>query len=289
MQPRAFGDIQVSRVVEMEIYPLDAFAMLPDMTPEQFNRHRPLFDPYYTDYANKILRLSIHAYVVRTPHHTILIDTCFGNHKNRGTLLYNNLNTPWLDDLRKAGVAPEQVDYVLCTHLHVDHVGWNTRLVNGRWVPTFPNARYVFTRVDFEDRRTVPGRPGISGSFEDSVLPIVEAGQAVLVDDGHQIDDNIWIELTPGHSPGHGCIHLRSKGRQAMFTGDILHHPIQVYEPGLSSRACADPWLAIATRRQVLERLAETDTLLLPAHFRSPSGGLIRRAGDGYHLIWTEG
>jgi len=283
------GDVQVSRLVEMEIYPLDAFAMLPAMTADAFARHRPLFDPYYTDYARRILNLSIHAYILRSAHHTILIDTCFGNHKAREGTVYNDLDTPWLENLRRVGVAPEAVDYVLCTHLHVDHVGWNTRLEDGHWIPTFPNARYVFTRRDFEDRRTVPGRPGIGGSFEDSVLPVWEAGQAVLVDDGYQIDDQIWIEITPGHSPGHGCIHLRSKGRQAMFTGDILHHPMQVYEPHLSSRACADPYLAAATRRAVLERLAETDTLMLPAHFRSPAGGLIRRAGAGYRLVWTEG
>ena len=200
-------------------------------------------------------------------------------------------NSPFIEELASVGVHPEEVDFVLCTHLHVDHVGWNTKLLDGRWVPTFPNAKYIFSRNEFElwaaryeKGETVP----VPLVYEDSVLPIVEAGQAIIVEDTHQIDDGMWLEPAPGHTPGHVMLNLKSGEETALMSGDVIHHPLQLIRPEWSSRACEDPHLSAVSRTKMLERVADTNTLLCPAHFGSPTmGHVISHATDGfrYRLI----
>ena len=200
-------------------------------------------------------------------------------------------NSPFIEELASVGVHPEEVDFVLCTHLHVDHVGWNTKLLDGRWVPTFPNAKYIFSRNEFElwaaryeKGETVP----VPLVYEDSVLPIVEAGQAIIVEDTHQIDDGMWLEPAPGHTPGHVMLNLKSGEKTALMSGDVIHHPLQLIRPEWSSRACEDPHLSAVSRTKMLERVADTNTLLCPAHFGSPTmGHVISHATDGfrYRLI----
>ena len=200
------------------------------------------------------------------------------------------MNGPYLADLAAAGVAPEAVDFVCCTHLHVDHAGWNTRLVDGRWVPTFPNAKYIFARKEYEFWESLHkegAQARVPNVYDDSVLPVMEAGQAVLVDMDHQLDNGIWLEPAPGHTPGHILVNLKSGDEHAIFSGDVIHHPIQLLRPDWSSRACEDPELSAATRRALLERVADTATLLAPAHFASPTMGHVVGRGDafGYDLI----
>ena len=190
-----------------------------------------------------------------------------------------------LRDLAAAGVRPEEVDFVLCTHLHVDHAGWNTQLINGRWVPTFPNAKYIFARTEYEfwERRHLDGSEGpVPNVYDDSILPVMQAGQAVLVDADHQIDDGLWFEPAPGHTPGNVVVNLQSQGATGVLTGDVMHHPLQLIRPEWSSRACEDPVQSAATRRALIERYADTDTLIAPAHFASPTMGHIISKGDGF-------
>ena len=192
---------------------------------------------------------------------------------------------PYLADLAAAGVQPEEVDFVLCTHLHVDHVGWNTKLLNGRWVPTFPNAKYIFARKEYEfwEKRHVDGTEGpVPNVYDDSVLPVMEAGQAVLVDMDHQIDDGLWFEPAPGHTAGNVVLNLQSQGENAVLSGDVMHHPIQLVCPEWSSRACEDRVQSAATRRALIERYADTDTLIAPAHFASPTMVYIISKGDAF-------
>jgi glyoxylase-like metal-dependent hydrolase (beta-lactamase superfamily II) len=185
-----------------------------------------------------------------------------------------------LDDLHAAGVAPERVDVVVCTHLHVDHVGWNTRLVGGRWVPTFPNATYLFTGEEWEYWRHEK-----DACIADSVEPVVAAGQARLVDSDHAIDPWLRFEPSPGHTPGHVCLRLSTGAGEAVFAGDLMHRTVQVAEPQWSSRFCYDPKRAAATRRAFVERHADTGTLILPAHF--PRAGYIVREDGGHHFVPT--
>ena len=248
--------------------------------------------PRYIDPETIEVILCIQSYVIKTSHHTILVDTCVGNHKSRPARpSWHMQNAPFIEELARVGVHPEEVDFVLCTHLHVDHVGWNTKLLDGRWVPTFPNAKYIFSRNEFElwaaryeKGETVP----VPLVYEDSVLPIVEAGQAIIVEDTHQIDDGMWLEPAPGHTPGHVMLNLKSGEETALMSGDVIHHPLQLIRPDWSSRACEDPHLSAVSRTKMLERVADTNTLLCPAHFGSPTmGHVISHATDGfrYRLI----
>src|SRR4249920_274783 len=198
---------------------------------------------------------SVHSWLIRSGDLTILLDTCGGNHKDRPwTHRFHQLDTPYLQRLRAAGVAPEDVDLVLCTHLHADHVGWNTMLRDGRWVPTFPNAKYLFSRVENEhqDPRRNPAAdadPLRGRAYRDSVLPVIEAGQVTLLDGAHAIEDALLVEPAPGHTPGHVILKLVDRGERALFCGDALHHPLQVYAPHWNSRFCELPEEARGTRR----------------------------------------
>jgi glyoxylase-like metal-dependent hydrolase (beta-lactamase superfamily II) len=232
--------------------------------------------------------MSLHSYVIRTTHHTILVDTCVGNDKHRPDTKTWHMRDDgrFLSDLAALGVAAETVDFVLCTHLHVDHVGWNTRLEDGRWVPTFPNATYLFHRLEYEywESHEMADEVG-SGmtrreSFEDSVLPVVEAGQASLVDGDYAIDDSLRLEPSPGHSPGHVFLHLESSRRSAVFTGDVMHHPLQIAFPEWNSRYCYDPAQSRTTRETIVERCADTSTVVLAAHFPYPVAGRIAANGE---------
>ena len=288
MTPISVGDVTIQPIVEFvekDLFKLDKF--LPTLERAQFEEHLHWIDGHsYDSRTNKIF-LSIHAWLVRTAHHTVLIDTCVGNDKPRAGLdKWDRMQTAWLDKLAAAGVAPEDVDYVMCTHMHVDHVGWNTRLQDGRWVPTFPNARYLFCQQEYDHFRNLEENEFARVVYDDSVLPVIEAGQALIVEDGHNLDDTFSVDLAPGHTPGSIAIELEDKGKRGLFTGDIIHHPIQVYYPDCSSRACLDFTQSAATRRRILSQVAETGALLLPAHFTTPHAGHVRAGGDAFTFHW---
>ena len=289
MKKLSFGDITVERLVEVEGPSFFASFIFPDYDEDAFAGERDWLEPHFFDPETERLLMSVHAYVIRTQKHTILVDTCVGNDKDRpSTKPWHRMQTPWLDNLGRMGVAPESVDYVLCTHLHVDHVGWNTRLQDGRWVPTFPNAKYLFHRDEYAHFEAEGSDDGSSGSgdgcFQDSVLPVMESGQAVLVDDGHQLDDAMYLEQTPGHTPGHVAMHLTGGGRRAVFSGDLMHHPLQCAYPEWNSRFCIDPRRSRATRQSFVERHADSGTTILAAHFATPTAGRIVSAGNRCRL-----
>lgn len=272
--------MRIDRIVEIEGLGYDPTYFWPDANMQAFERSRDWLVPHFWDVtANGYIR-AIQSFVIRTGRHTILVDGCVGNDKPRpSTPPWDGMKSDWLDQLAAVGVHPGEVDYVLCTHLHADHVGWNTRLENGRWVPTFPNARYVFHRDEYrwwEEHGPEFGGPGSSdGAFEDSVLPVMAAGLATLVDNDFALEDRLTLDPTPGHSPGHVCINLRAPDGGAVFSGDVLHHPIQVAYPEWNSRFCMDPDRSRATRQAFVERYADTDTRILAAHFAAPTVGRI--------------
>jgi glyoxylase-like metal-dependent hydrolase (beta-lactamase superfamily II) len=197
---------------------------------------------------------------------------------------------PYLENLARVGIAPEDVDVVLCTHLHVDHVGWNTRRVDGRWVPTFPNAKYLFARLEWEYWREQYRSAAFVDDpyYIDSILPVIEAGQAEFVDGGHVLNEEVWLDPTPGHTPGHVCVHVRSRGRECVMSGDLFHHAVQCAEPDWSSCFCVDPELSRRARRAFLQRYEETTVIILPAHFPTPTAGTIERSGSAWHFQFIE-
>ena len=283
------GDITIDKVVESAGPIFEPDFLFPDATPDAMAAERDWLAPQFVDPASGRLIMSFHSYVVRTAHHTIVVDSCVGNDKERPARdFWHRLKTPYLDRYAGLGVDPADVDFVMCTHLHVDHVGWNTRLENGRWVPTFPNARYLFAREEYEHwaalQKANPDEPVNHGSFEDSVLPVIEAGQADLVAMDHALDDQVSLTPAPGHTPGNVALNLAGAARGAVLCGDTIHHPVQLAHPEWSSRFCDDPDVSRGSRRALIERIADTGTLLMPAHFPDPTAGTVTSAGGRFHF-----
>jgi glyoxylase-like metal-dependent hydrolase (beta-lactamase superfamily II) len=277
------GPLEISRVEEKRTQ-FDAGMFYPDLAPGEATRYAWLGEHF--DVEEHSFPCIFQSFVVRHRKTTILIDTCFGNDKERPDFdLGHRLNNPYLERLCAANCRPEDVDIVLCTHFHVDHVGWNTRLENGRWVPTFPNARYIFSCEEYarfapENRRSEP--PPFLDIFEDSVLPVIQSGQAEFVSGEREIHELIAIFPTPGHTPGHIGIRAGRGADTGIFLGDVIHNPIQIALPDLNSSFCEDGPQARVTRRKLLEEAAEYDQLLIPGHFRAPHVGRVKAAGTGF-------
>jgi glyoxylase-like metal-dependent hydrolase (beta-lactamase superfamily II) len=277
----------IHRIIELEGPYRPAREFLPNLTPEILDESRAWMQPDALDAEDRLI-LCMQSYVVQTPHHTILVDSCVGNDKDRPQhpRFHQKSDTRWMDALAAVGLTVEDIDVVLCTHLHVDHVGWNTRLENGRWVPTFPKARYLFSgkELDFWTARNAQDPiPWI----EDSVLPIVAAKRAELVTSDHALGDHLRLMPTPGHTPDHFAVQLGRRATEAVITGDLLHSPLQARYPDLRMRIDHDPAQAVATRRSFLERYCDTSTLCCFAHFPSPSKGYVRRWGDGFRCDYV--
>jgi glyoxylase-like metal-dependent hydrolase (beta-lactamase superfamily II) len=289
MTVRAIGNATIEKVEEICGTGFKPSRMFPKFDQQAFDAQKHWMVPDHVEAGSDRLVASIHTWVVKTGHHTILIDTCLGNHKDRHNPGWNRLNTPFLDRLDACGCKPESVDFVMCTHLHVDHVGWNTKLENGRWVPTFPNAKYLFAKREYahwESEHKTQGKETNGGSFDDSVLPVVEAGKAVMIDTDYQAAPMLTIKDYPGHTPGSIAINLKDGGKQACFSGDIMHHPIQVYHPDWSSQFCSDPDLSARSRRTLLEDCVESNALLCPAHFAGANAGYIKPNGNAFRIEW---
>jgi len=285
------GNLTLDAIVESEEPFADPFEFFPDATPEVMEANAGWLKPRFQRPDTGRLMFCFQAYVLRGRHHTILVDSCIGNDKERPHRpTWHRRQGPFLDDLAALGVKPEEIDYVLCTHLHADHVGWNTRLENGRWVPTFPNAKYVMAKTEYdfwEERyRENPKEPRML-AFADSVLPIVEAKRAVMVGMEHEIDHGVWFEPAPGHTPGSVVVSLKSNGASGVLLGDTFHHPIQLVKPEWSSWVCEDKAQSAATRQALLDRYTDTDTLIAPAHFPAPSVGHFVAEGGavGYRMF----
>ena len=297
MRQVIIGDMRIDRLVEIAALAFDKQWLFANVNDEVIDANRCWLDHRYIEPETGRFILSHHSYLIRTPRWTALVDTCCGNHKPRPRVpVWDQLNTHYLENLRALGVAPEQIDYVMCTHLHVDHVGWNTQLVGGRWVPTFSNARYLMGRTEYahweEMHRAGPKHPVNHGSFEDSVLPVVAAGQADFVASDHQLFDDrrasVRFAPAPGHTIGNMQIHLNGGSEHAVMSGDIIHHPIQCAAPWLSNAADFDPAAAIATRMALLRELADTPSVLLTGHFPAPTAGRVVSHGGAFRFRFED-
>jgi len=274
------GDVTITRIVEMETTSKATF-VLKEGSPENI-RTVPWLRPHFANPDGKVI-MSVHAFVMESPGHRMVVDTCIGNEKRRAFPGWNMLQLPFLTDLEKAGFARDSIDRVLCTHLHVDHVGWNTMLVEGKWTPTFPHARYLIGRKEWEHwSKTM--EPDTRELLDDSVRPVFEAGLADLVESDTRITDEIRLEPTPGHTPGHHSVRIASRGQEAVITGDLMHHPVQMAHPEWGSHFDSDFDEAIATRRAFLERYGDQPILVLGTHFATPSAGRIVRDGNAWRL-----
>lgn len=281
------GDTKITKVTEI-VYP-EFSDVIPAATPDVVKKVGWLFPHFVT--PEGALSLSVHSLIVDTPGATLIVDTCIGNGRDRDPFeVMSQLSTSYLEDMKGAGYDPDGIDYVLCTHLHLDHVGWNTQLVDGKYVPTFPNASYLMDQKELDlfgniDENTEEDFFKIQRRvFEDSMQPVIDAGLTKPVQGPTDVCDGVRLIATPGHTPGHCSVIVESKGESAMITGDFVHHPIQFHDPGLASPFDIDNDAAIATRRRVFGEYADTPTLIIGTHFAGPTAGKLVRDGDGYRL-----
>jgi glyoxylase-like metal-dependent hydrolase (beta-lactamase superfamily II) len=278
------GNVKIKRIVEQEgpFFPVHEF--FPKFTKDMLAENSHWLQPRYVD-QNGQLVLCIQSYVVETPHHKIMIDTCVGNHKPRPHRPFWHMmqSDRYERNLAAAGLSVSDIDFVMCTHLHVDHVGWNTRLENGRWVPTFPNARYVFSdrELAFWTERQKQN-PEATAWITDSVLPVVEAGRVDIVKSDYAFNDLVQLVPAPGHTIDQYNVLAGRSGRDALVTGDMVHSPIQVRYPEIGMMSDWDSKIAGESRNRIFSRFCDTSTLICTGHFPSPSSGRITRAKAGH-------
>ena len=288
MRTITIGDVSITSIIERDGPWRTPEAMFPEYDPLVGTEHLKTLPPEVFDPTSGKMVITYQTFVVRTPKHTVLVDTCTGDHK--GYLAPMDFDKqPWLDNFKKAGLSFEQITHVFCTHLHIDHCGWNTVLRGGRWVPTFPNAKYIFHKTEYaaSEELTKVGKNPPGNVWTYNCLPVMEAGQALLVDDTYALDDTFTLIPTPGHSPCHCCVEIRSKGQRAVVTGDLMHHALQVRIPELFTIFDTDTTAGIASRRKFFESVAGTQTVLLPVHFPTPTVGRIMNLGAGFDYVFA--
>ncbi len=286
METRQLGDITIDRILELEAPLARPLEWFDEALPEAVEPHRHWLEPKALDPVTGKMILPVQSYLVRTRHHTILIDTCIGCRKSYGgTPEWHDLREEtWLHNLAAAGIGPGDIDFVFCTHLHSDHCGWNTRLVDGRWTPTFPKAKYILAA----DEYTACEAEG-TAIFQENVLPIMEARQVVLVDTDYALDDEVWLTPAPGHTAAHVAVNIASQGHSAVMIGDMMHSPLQLAHPDWSPKFEYDKALSTKTRKRFLDSHCETDTLVLTAHFPSPSvGRLVAHAERSFDFEYLQ-
>jgi glyoxylase-like metal-dependent hydrolase (beta-lactamase superfamily II) len=282
---REAGGATIDKIIDLDPFDLALTTFFPAASMAPLEADRDLFARDHVDYARGTVRIAIQSHVVHIGGATILVDTCVGEHKDRPQRpdWHRREGTSFLQRLAAAGCSPDDVDIVFCTHLHADHVGWNTRLESGRWTPTFPNARYLVGETELAFWEEAAARSvGINhGSFADSVLPVLEAGLIATVSADEQIVDRATVVPIPGHTAGQVGLEIaQTSGPDLLLCGDAIHSPVQITHPEWSSFLCHDPAGAEATRRSLIERAATDDLLLLPAHLRAaPAMGVKRLAG----------
>lgn len=291
-QPRTFqiGAVTVTLLVESVQPLLRPAELYPDSTPEAIEAELDWLVPRFYDPVSDRLVISIQSFLLRSAGKIILIDTCVGDCKSRVRGDFDRAQWNWMAQLQAANVKPQDVDIVLSTHLHVDHVGWHTHLDDGRWTPTFPNARYLFVEQEYAFWRSEAGSHGLerTGDYiDDSIQPVFDAGLADLIEQDHRIDAAIRLLHTPGHTPGHVCVEINSDGVRAVISGDLFHHPLQCRFPHWSTRFCSDQNQSRETRMKFLAQHAQDGTLLFPAHFPAPTGGRLRCADSADGCSYT--
>jgi glyoxylase-like metal-dependent hydrolase (beta-lactamase superfamily II) len=282
------GRITIEPIVEQTLAFVDFRTFFPTLAPELLEANRSWLQPRFLDTTTGKIIIRVQSYLVRTPDHTILVDTCVGNDKHRPARpMWNMLQSAaYHERLAAAGVTVADIDFVMCTHLHVDHVGWNTRLDSGRWVPTFPNARYLFSgrELDYWTKRAATD-PASAPWMADSVLPIVEAKREQIVTSSQTFTDDIRLVPTPGHTIDHYSVEVGKPGADALITGDMVHSPIQMKYPELGMMSDYDGRQSGETRRRIFNQCCETSTLLCTAHFPTPSAVRVARDGDGFRCV----
>ncbi|WP_330275964.1 MBL fold metallo-hydrolase [Lentzea sp. NBC_00516] len=294
MNKLTLGDVEVSRVVEWQGQFAPADVLFPSVPDELWLEHESWLDPEFRDATTGFYCAYMQTWVLRSEGLTVLIDTGIGNDKPREHPALDRRDGDFLAQLAETGVRPEDVDIVVNTHLHADHVGWNTRLVNGEWVPTFPNAQYVMNKIDYDYWNPVNGhtRQATFGSviddratFADSILPVHQAGQVVLWEgENYRIDGDLSLELAPGHTPGSAVLRLESGTDRALFVGDVVHIPIQLIEPDHDTCLSEDQVVASRTRHRVLEQAAATNSLVVPAHMGGAGAAEVARENGRYSI-----
>lgn len=292
MQPLKIGDFSIGRVAEIEFPAFPATEFFPTATAEMVKRASRELPGRIT--ADGKMIMSFHSFVLKTGRYTILVDTCC-NKPRPGREQFDKGKNDYLGGLAGLGVKPEEVTHVMCTHLHWDHVGWNTHRVDGQWVPTFPNAKYIMAKREYDHWDAVYAKEKgkidniHTMAFEDSVLPIMRAERAVLVKDDFEIDTGVSLEPCHGHTVGHVVLNVASGGKKGVFIGDAIHHPIQLLFPDLSSRADSDMEASRISRRALIEKHADTGTIVMPHHFATPSSGVITSADQGFRFAFIAG
>ena len=275
------GDVSITKVVEL-MQCQDLSWLIPAATPEAIQTMDWLV-PHFAD-EQGLGKLSVHALIVESQGQKILVDTCIGNDKHLpGMDDWSGRQSEFLSDLAAAGAPAESVDTVLCTHLHVDHVGWNTRLENGSWMPTFRNARYLWNSTEYAYWDKAPGEM-FESIMSESVRPVLDAGLVDLVDGDFEVTHEVRLEPTPGHTPGHVSVHITSRGEEAIITGDFIHHPAQCAHPDWSSSFDIDARQGIETRRKFFDRYADSPVLIIGTHFAGVTAGRIVRDGEVWRL-----
>ncbi|WP_131740403.1 MBL fold metallo-hydrolase [Actinomadura roseirufa] len=284
------GDVEVIRVVEWQGPFAPVSELFPQIDEEVWKDNEDWLAPDHWEPDTGLIVAALQTWVLRSGGRTVLVDTGVGNGRERPAFpAFHHWQGDFLGLLAKAGVRPQDVDVVVNTHLHVDHVGWNTVDADGEWVPTFPNAQYLLPAAD--DSHFGPDNAYGNGRqvddrlmYEDSIAPVHRAGQVVLWDGLHRIDEHLTLESAPGHTPGSSVLRLASGSDRAVFVGDLMHSPVQVVQDACNSWACTSPRQAAASRRRILERAADERELVVPAHFGGAGALEVRRDGDGFGL-----
>jgi len=278
------GDVDIARIVEVYGFEDDISMLLPEATP-QFVRQFGWLLPHFATPEGRMI-ISFQCFVLRSKGRTAMIDTCIGNDRQREFEVFCNMQNSFLEDLSRAGFPAEQVTDVLCTHLHFDHVGWNTRLVEGCWVPTFPQARYLFGRREWQHWTHLRDTGGYHHMhhLQDSIDPILAAGLEEFIDADFHLTDEVSLIATPGHTPGHVSVLIDSRGEQAVITGDLMHNPIQIAVPATEARFDMDKTQAARTRCEFVQRFCNTKTLVIGSHFAEPTAGRIVPDGKAWKL-----
>ncbi|HKD24047.1 MAG TPA: MBL fold metallo-hydrolase [Rhizomicrobium sp.] len=282
------GDVEIVRIVEVNAHE-DPFTMLSeDLTPEIAKQHRWLMPHFATPEGR--MKISFQAFALRSGKERVMIDTCIGNDREREYPIFTNMQTSFLEDLKTAGYPRESITKVLCTHLHFDHVGWNTMKVNGRFVPTFPHARYLFGRKEYDHWQMLKRTGGYHdfSHLVDSVDPITDADLADFIEPSTNITDEVSLVPTPGHTPGHVSVMIKSRGAEAIITGDMMHHPIQFAESDRTGNFDMDKEQGVKTRKEMFKRLEDRDILVIGSHFCNPSSGYVVRDKNNWRLKVVE-
>jgi len=281
------GHVTITRMVEIGPVAIPPESLFPSAHGDLV-RSTDWLAPHFATETGEIM-LNFQCFLVDTGSKKILVDTCVGEQKHLAVEILNGLTTGFLNTLAQAGAGPDDIDIVLCTHLHFDHVGWNTRLVDGVWTPTFPNSRYLFSRDELTFSNTHDVEPG-DLSVVESIEPVIRAGLVDLVELDHRLCDEVRLEPTPGHTPGHVSVWVESEGARALISGDAVHHPLQLAHPEIASSYCADPAQSGATRRRLFDQLTGQAVLFIGTHFTEPTAGLVQEAGETWRLapVWSE-